>query len=118
MWITLPISSSNNIDNIKGTWKSNSNSISNNNMNSNSNSNTNTPGEFDYYNAKQSSLLPLLIPDPFINKNKSYPIYRSLLDIVKTWNPDNPDIPLSFVEEIQHFNYSDLYERGIAETYN
>jgi hypothetical protein len=43
-----------------------------------------------------------------------YPLYKPLLDIIKSWNPDNPDIPHSFQETLQHFNYSCPYERAIA----
>lgn len=43
-----------------------------------------------------------------------YPIYNSLLDIVTSWNPDNPEIPLMFRESLQHFNYSDPHELKLA----
>lgn len=44
-----------------------------------------------------------------------YPIYQPLLDAVTNWPPDDPEIPPNFVETIQIFNYSDPYERNIAE---
>lgn len=47
----------------------------------------------------------------------SYPIYNSLLDIVAIWNPDDPDPPAVFKETLQHFNYSDPYERSMAERF-
>lgn len=46
-----------------------------------------------------------------------YPPYRSLLDLVSEWNPDNPDPPAEFHERLQHFNYSDPVERAMAEKY-
>lgn len=46
-----------------------------------------------------------------------YPSYRSLLDLVSEWNPDNPDPPAEFRERLQHFNYSDPVERAMAEKY-
>lgn len=46
-----------------------------------------------------------------------YPIYKSLLDIVTEWNPDNPEFPNFFKETLQHFNYSDLLERSYAEKF-
>lgn len=39
--------------------------------------------------------------------NAAYPQYRSLLDVVEGWNPDDPDPPSGFIEMLQHFNYSD-----------
>jgi hypothetical protein len=44
----------------------------------------------------------------------SYPQYRSLLEVVEQWPPDNPDIPEHFHETIQTFNYSDPEEREMA----
>jgi Cupin-like domain len=41
-------------------------------------------------------------------------VYRSLLDVVKTWNPDDPEIPSHFEETLIHFNYSDPLERSYA----
>ena len=46
-----------------------------------------------------------------------YPLYKSLLSIVEAWNPDDPDPPTQFEETLQHFNYSNLYERQLAEQY-
>ena len=46
-----------------------------------------------------------------------YPRYKSLLSLVRSWNPDVPDPPSEFHETLQHFNYSDLAERGMAEQY-
>lgn len=49
--------------------------------------------------------------------SSKYPIYEPLLDIVRRWNPDDPDQPDRFVETLQHFNYSDPHERLMAEKY-
>jgi hypothetical protein len=48
---------------------------------------------------------------------KNYPNYKSLLSNLQNWNPDNPNIPLSFHESLQHFNYSNPTERKMAEIY-
>jgi len=47
----------------------------------------------------------------------SYPQYTPLLDVIKSWNPDVAEPPERFVETLQHFNYSDPYERKLAEEY-
>lgn len=44
-------------------------------------------------------------PDP-----AAYPNYASLLDVIKAWNPDDPDPPSLFKESLQHFNYSNADE--------
>ena len=44
----------------------------------------------------------------------SYPQYRSLLEVVERWPPDDPNIPDHFHETIQMFNYSNLEERQMA----
>jgi len=51
--------------------------------------------------------------------SSEYPgnIYTTLLDVLRRWNPDEPDIPADFVETIAHFNYSDPSERAMAEEY-
>jgi hypothetical protein len=46
-----------------------------------------------------------------------YPVYTNLLDIIVSWNPDNPDPPASFNETLQHFNYSDPVEQAAAVRY-
>jgi len=46
--------------------------------------------------------------------DENYPQYRSLLEIVEQWPPDNPDVPNEFHETIQMFNYSNLEERQMA----
>jgi hypothetical protein len=48
---------------------------------------------------------------------ESYPEYRSLLTHLENWNPDQPQQPNSFLETLQHFNYSDPDERAMAEKY-
>ena len=52
-----------------------------------------------------------------IYSSSSYPKYDSLLNIIKRWNPDNPDVPKDFKETLQHFNYSDLTQRKMAAAY-
>ena len=66
--------------------------------------------------AKQTEtkfIYPQLAPMP----QSSYPEYNSLLEIVESWNPDNPDPPSQFEEKLQHFNYSNDAERKMAEIY-
>lgn len=46
-----------------------------------------------------------------------YPRYKTLLDVVSSWNPDHPDPPRNFTETLQHFNYSNPQERKMAEIY-
>ncbi len=46
--------------------------------------------------------------------DNSYPVYDSLLNIVTNWGPDDPEIPATFKESLQHFNYSNPIERDIA----
>lgn len=41
----------------------------------------------------------------------------NLFDIVNEWNPDIPDMPDSFTEGLQHFNFGCPRERKIAEDY-
>lgn len=54
-----------------------------------------------------------------LTANIEYPSssYRSLLELVRNWNPDIPDHPLYFTEVLQHFNYSDHRERQVAKAY-
>lgn len=49
--------------------------------------------------------------------SNGYPKYRTLLDIVTAWNPDDPEPPSTFVETLQHFNYSNPEERKMAMIY-
>ena len=47
-----------------------------------------------------------------------YPPTEPLLDIVKRWNPDDSKhLPNPFRESLQVFNYSDPFERAVAEKY-
>ena len=43
--------------------------------------------------------------------------YRTLLDVVTDWSPDDPEVPVNFKETLQHFNYGDERERAIAAKY-
>lgn len=43
--------------------------------------------------------------------------YRSLLDIVKDWNPDDVDVPSTFKESLQHFDFGNPEEVKMAERY-
>lgn len=49
-----------------------------------------------------------------MNSPIHYPHYTPLLDLLKSWNPDDPDVPNYFKETLQHFNYSCPIEREIA----
>lgn len=49
-----------------------------------------------------------------LNSPVHYPLYTPLLDIIKSWNPDDPEIPHYFKETLQHFNYSCPIDREIA----
>jgi hypothetical protein len=56
-------------------------------------------------------------PDLVQDVPYNYPKYDSLLNIVKNWNPDDPDPPTHFTETLQHFNYSCPKERSIARLF-
>ena len=71
----------------------------------------------DRANNRLLNLPPRQIPAIISDPNDYSPKYSSLLDILTTWNPDNADPPPSFQETIPHFNYSDTYERSVAELY-
>ena len=43
--------------------------------------------------------------------------YQSLLDVVRKWNPDNVEIPSTFKETLQHFDFGNPYEVKLAEKY-
>lgn len=43
--------------------------------------------------------------------------YQTLYDVVSGWHPDNPEIPDTFRETLQNFNFGDPYEREIAVRY-
>lgn len=46
-----------------------------------------------------------------------YPAYKTLFQVVSDWSPDVPDPPTIFRETLQHFNYSNLEERKMAQEY-
>jgi hypothetical protein len=48
---------------------------------------------------------------------ENYPEFDSLKTIVDRWNPDVSDLPERFIERLQHFNYSSLYERKLSEVF-
>ena len=57
---------------------------------------------------------------PVINEvptDGSYPVYSPLLDIIKNWSPDNPDLPKYFKETLIHFNYSNPLELSYAQKF-
>jgi hypothetical protein len=58
-----------------------------------------------------------IIPKVMSSPDGNYPVYNNLLNIIENWNPDNPEIPVDFVETLQHFNYSDPVERAYAEKF-
>ena len=43
-----------------------------------------------------------------------YPNYTNLLDVIKAWNPDDPEPPSPFRESLQHFNFSNPDEMDAA----
>ena len=53
---------------------------------------------------------PKRIEDP----NADYPKYKTLLQVVQDWNPDNPDMPSNFNETLQHFDYMNPEDMTIA----
>ena len=66
----------------------------------------------------KNNLNSLHVKHPTIESYRdSYPSYTPLLSIIEQWNPDNPDPPAIFQETLQHFNYSNLRERAMAEIY-
>ena len=79
-----------------------------------------TPHAAGYSPTEYNSPLDTVVSWPDMMKeppDTGYPVYRSLLDIVTEWNPDNPEPPAAFRETIQRFNYSDLLERSYAEKF-
>eukprot|EP01031_Cornospumella_fuschlensis_P034984 gene34984-42366_t len=60
-------------------------------------------------------LRPPLQPNP-PSSDRDLP-YTSLYSVVEKWNPDNPEVPESFREVLQHFNYNDPAEREMAARY-
>lgn len=44
--------------------------------------------------------------------------FTPLLNVLKAWNPDNvDDVPVGFTEVLQHFDFENITERGMAEQY-
>lgn len=69
--------------------------------------------------SEPESILDVKIVYPPLQSNpaaaEEYPVYRSLLNIISDWNPDNPEPPMTqFRETLQHFNYSDPNELIMA----
>lgn len=58
---------------------------------------------------------PALIPTPPANE-EGLP-YQSLYNVIKNWNPDDAEVPITFKERLQHFDYSNVEERKIALAY-
>ncbi len=56
---------------------------------------------------------PIVETPPEANKME----YRTLFDVVNTWNPDIPDPPADFKETLQHFDYGNPVERELAIRY-
>mmetsp|Transcript_13249 Transcript_13249/g.21694 ORF Transcript_13249/g.21694 Transcript_13249/m.21694 type:complete len:379 (+) Transcript_13249:102-1238(+) len=44
-------------------------------------------------------------------------LFHPLLVLLRRWSPNDPSPPLGFTESLQHFNYSDPYQRSLAELY-
>jgi hypothetical protein len=66
-------------------------------------------------------LLPVNVSWPELATSLSpdiaYPMYQSLLGIIKNWNPDEADPPEHFTETLQHFNYSCPQQRETARKF-
>ena len=75
------------------------------------------PPDLLLWNNTAAMSVAIAWPEPMEYDSKSYPAYRPLLDIVKAWSPDIPDISGQFQETLQHFNYSDPREREMASRY-
>ena len=58
---------------------------------------------------------PPVLPAP--PTDSAYPPLVPLLGLLQRWNPDAPDLPPTFTETLQHFNYSDPRERAYAEAF-
>lgn len=61
-------------------------------------------------------LRPPLVHEP-PNGNEDKLSYRTLLDVVTEWSPDDPEVPANFRETLQHFNFGDPDERLMAEKF-
>ena len=70
-----------------------------------------TNGEKDVAKLSTKIIYPVTLDDP---AKGAYPLYSSLLDVVSTWNPDNPEPPSVFKETLQHFNFSNPDEMRMA----
>lgn len=82
-----------------------------------------TPDDGSDYHPRVLSGIEIKYPE--LNSNPlspkhdggSYPVYRSLLDVLKDWNPDQADPPSEFTETLMHFDYSNVTEREWALNY-
>lgn len=61
----------------------------------------------------KNQLNPPPISDP-PNEETGLP-YEPLLEIIERWNPDDPEIPKSFKERLQYFDFGNPKERDLAE---
>lgn len=57
---------------------------------------------------------PKLVPDP--PRTEAMP-YSTLYDALSKWHPHTPEIPETFQESLQSFNFGDPYERELAVRY-
>lgn len=62
---------------------------------------------------------PAINSDPLSSHHNggSYPVYKSLLDVLHEWNPDQADPPSEFTETLMHFDYGNMTERQWALNY-
>jgi hypothetical protein len=66
------------------------------------------PGESQYDAVRDVAIMwPRLMSEP----EDGYPSLSPLLGIIEGWNPDEAIPPKTFRESLQHFNYSNPFER-------
>lgn len=47
----------------------------------------------------------------------TYPKYERFDHVIERWNPDDSELPVTFTETLQHFDYSKPEERAMAQKY-
>jgi hypothetical protein len=50
-------------------------------------------------------------------EKSQYPRFERFEHVIERWNPDDSELPASFTERLQHFDYSNPKERAMAEEY-
>lgn len=78
-------------------------------------------GDGDALFREQHTFPPLQVDHPLVLRappiDGMYPRLAPLLGVLQRWNPDDPELPSTFTETLQHFNYSDPAERAAAEAF-